>query len=96
MAKKITGKSLSEALILISTNPQYDNKLFNDLQVQYKKITPLDTMEMENLRKKLPGISINKEYVIIATPNGISNADDGLWEIKAKQQELFTPKKIRT
>ena len=33
-----TGKSLSEALILASTNPQYDNKLFNDLQVQYKKI----------------------------------------------------------
>ena len=51
--------------------------------------TPLDTVEMENLRKKLPGISINKEYVIIATPNGISNADDGLWEIKAKQEKLF-------
>ena len=33
-----TGKSLSEALILASTNPQYDSKLFNDLQVQYKKI----------------------------------------------------------
>ena len=34
----VTGKSLSEALILASTNPQYDSKLFNDLQVQYKKI----------------------------------------------------------
>ena len=34
-----TGKSLSEALILGSTNPQYDNRLFNDLQVQYEKIT---------------------------------------------------------
>ena len=45
--------------------------------------------EIENLRKKLSGISINKEYVIIATPNGISNADDGLWEIKAKQEKLF-------
>ena len=27
---KNTGKSLSEALILASTNPQYDNRLFND------------------------------------------------------------------
>ena len=35
---RLTGKSLSEALILASTNPQYDSKLFNDLQVQYKKI----------------------------------------------------------
>ena len=25
---KVTGKSLSEALILVSTNPQYDNRLF--------------------------------------------------------------------
>ena len=29
-----TGKSLSEALIFASTNPQYDNRLFNELQVQ--------------------------------------------------------------
>ena len=34
----ITGKSLSEALIYLSINPQYDKKLFNDLRVQYKKI----------------------------------------------------------
>ena len=34
-----TGKSLSEVLIYSSINPQYDNRLFNDLQVQYKKIT---------------------------------------------------------
>ena len=33
-----TGKSFSEVLIYLSINPQYDNKLFNDLQVQYKKI----------------------------------------------------------
>ena len=30
-----TGKFLSEALILASTNPQYDKKLFIDLPVQY-------------------------------------------------------------
>ena len=34
----ITGKSLSEALIFASTNPQYDNRLFIELQVQYMKI----------------------------------------------------------
>ena len=33
-----TGNSLSEALFLASTNPQYDNRLFIDLPVQYKKI----------------------------------------------------------
>ena len=35
---KITGKSLSEALIFASTNPQYDDRLFIELQVQYMKI----------------------------------------------------------
>ena len=30
-----TGKSLSEALIFASTNPQYDNRLFIELQVQF-------------------------------------------------------------
>ena len=32
-----TGKSLSEALIFASTNPQYDDVLFIELQVQYVK-----------------------------------------------------------
>ena len=35
---QVTGKSLSEALILASTNPQYDYRLFIELQVQYMKI----------------------------------------------------------
>ena len=30
---------MSEALIFTSTNPQYDNGLFIELQVQYMKIT---------------------------------------------------------
>ena len=38
LINKGTGKSFSEVLIYLSINPQYDNKLFNDLQVQYKKI----------------------------------------------------------
>ena len=33
-----TGKSLLEALIFASTNPQYDDRLFIELQVQYMKI----------------------------------------------------------
>ena len=33
-----TGKSFSEALILASTNPQFDNRLFIELRVQYIKI----------------------------------------------------------
>ena len=62
--------------------------------------------EIENLRKKLSGISINKEYVIIATPYAMSIPDsnirlpnlvlsheEGIWEIKAKQQELFNKNK---
>ena len=32
-----TGKSFSEALIIASTNPQYDKRLFIDLPVQYMK-----------------------------------------------------------
>ena len=30
-----TGKSLSEALIFALTNPQYDDRVFIELQVQY-------------------------------------------------------------
>ena len=40
-----TGKSLSEALIFASTNPQYDNRLFIELHVQYMK------MPRSNLRR---------------------------------------------
>ena len=34
-----TGKSFSEALLLATTNPQYDKSLFIDLPVQYMKTT---------------------------------------------------------
>jgi hypothetical protein len=34
----VTGKSLSEALVFASTKPQYDDRLFIELQVQYMKI----------------------------------------------------------
>ena len=35
----ITGKSFSEALVLASTNPQYDKRLFIELPVQQMKTT---------------------------------------------------------
>ena len=38
----LTDKSLSEVHIYLSINPQYDIRLFNDLQVQYKKITRVE------------------------------------------------------
>ena len=37
--ESLTGKSFLEVLIYSSINPKYDNGLFNDLQVQYEKIT---------------------------------------------------------
>ena len=37
-----TGKSLSEALTFTSTNPQCDDRLFIELQVQYLKIPSLN------------------------------------------------------
>ena len=39
MNAAFTGKSLSEAFILTSTNPQYNKRLFIDLPVQYMKTT---------------------------------------------------------
>ena len=54
-------------------------------------------IDENNLRKRLLQLSINKEdFFDIATSYTISNRkynsyfQDGLWEIKAKQQELFT------
>ena len=40
-----SGKSLSEALILASTNPQYDERLFMELQVQYMKIVSSENVK---------------------------------------------------
>ena len=48
-----TGKSLSEAIILGSTNPQYDKRLFVDLPVQYMKTTQAQNMETTCYVQKL-------------------------------------------
>ena len=42
---KVTGKSLSEAFILTSTNPKYDKRLFIDLPIQYMKTTSSEHWE---------------------------------------------------
>ena len=47
-----TGKSFSEALILASTNPQYDDRLFIELQVQYMKI-PSSNQGIASVQKKI-------------------------------------------
>ena len=49
--KHITGKSLSEALIFASTNPQYDNRLFIELQVQYMNIPSSNLGRTCNVQK---------------------------------------------
>ena len=43
-----TGKSFSEALILASTNPQYDKRLFIELRVQYMKIASSEHVVYKN------------------------------------------------
>ena len=54
-----TGKSFSEALILASTNPQYEERLFIDLPVHYMKTTSsehivhIDCSECQNNQKFL-------------------------------------------
>ena len=54
----VTGKSLSEAFILTSVNPQYDKRLFMDLPVQYMKTTSpeqfmyINCSECQNKNKK--------------------------------------------
>ena len=40
-----TGKSLSEALIFASTNPQYDDRFFIELRVQYMEIPSSEHVE---------------------------------------------------
>ena len=67
---KSTGKSLLEALILASTNPQYEKRLFIDLQVQYMKITSsehvvyINCSEYQNKNKKQFMYTTCSEFVI--------------------------------
>ena len=49
--KPNAGKSLSEALFLASTNPQYDKRLFIELQVQYMKFASSEHVVYINCSK---------------------------------------------
>ena len=49
---------MSEALIFSSTDPQYDNRLFIELQVQYM-IIPFDA-RISASEKDLPGLRLIK------------------------------------
>ena len=59
-----TGKSLLEALIFASTNPQYDNRLFIELQVQHvhenSKLKPGENMlcTLDSGIDVAPGITV--------------------------------------
>ena len=46
--EKCTGKSFSEAIILESVNPQYDDRLCIELQVQYNKNTSSEHVVYKN------------------------------------------------
>ena len=47
-----TGKSLSEAFILTSTNPQYDKRLLIEIPVQYTKITSSEHVVYKNCSER--------------------------------------------
>ena len=55
-----TGKSFSEALILASTNPQYDKRLFIELRVQYMKTTSSEHVVYINCSE----LSIQKQNLL--------------------------------
>ena len=62
MQSCITGKSLSEALILESVNPKYDDRLFIDLRLQYKKNTSSEhDARMSSPQKDFPVIMIRSK-----------------------------------
>ena len=46
-----TGKSFSEALFVASTNPQYEKRLFIELQVQYMKIASSEWLILRTCSK---------------------------------------------
>ena len=65
-----TGKSFSKALFLASTNPQYDKRLFIELEVQYMKILSsehavyINCSESQNKNKKQFVYTICSELAI--------------------------------
>ena len=66
-----TGKSfseISEVLIVASTNPQYDKRLFIELPVQYMKTTSsehdvyINCSEFQNIKQKQKTIYVHNMF----------------------------------
>ena len=49
----------------------------------------LHSDEISSLRKQLPHLSVNSENLNIAQPKQTLISEDGFWEIKSKQVQLF-------
>ena len=87
-----TGKSLSEALIFASINPQYDDRLFIELRVQYMKIPSskqvvyTNCSECQNKNKKQNLYTICSELVVFLcwARNSMNNLSSycGLIDVK--------------
>ena len=77
-----TVKSFSEALIFASTNPQYDDRLFIELQVQYIKI-PSSNLERTCCVQKLfltfRAIFVHNMISSCSAKRGASNKDLPIW-----------------
>ena len=99
-----TGKSFSEALILASTNPQYDKRLFIELQVQYMKIASsehvvyINCSECQN--KKHFMYTTCSELVIFMywTRNSMNNflSYCGLVDARISPSEKYLPVPVST
>ena len=49
----------------------------------------LHSDEISSLRKQMPQLSINTEDLKIAQPNQCLSSDEGLWEVKVQQIQVF-------
>ena len=62
-----TGKSLTEALIFATTNPQYDDRLFIELQVQYRKIPSSNSIHENSKLKPWETCCVQKLFLTFRT-----------------------------
>ena len=85
-----TGKSFSEALILASTNPQYDKRLFIELQVQYMKIPSsehvvyINCSECQNQKKFVYTTCSELVVFMYWTRNSMNNLLSYCWLVDAR------------
>ena len=97
-----TGESFSEALILKSINPQYDDRLFIDSWVQYKKtpssehVVYKDCFECQNKKQCLYTTCSEVGIVLYWTQDSMNNLSSycGLVDarIRASDKDLPVPK----